>query len=72
MRCASRWKSLERHAIPTRSLRPSRSLNEEAVTRGLMTLSALAHPQWQSVPPQADVAQAIALSIDHLDPARAT
>jgi hypothetical protein len=62
---------LGRHAIPTRSLRPSRSLNEEAVTRGLLTLAALAHPQWQSVPPQADVAQAIALSIDHLDPARA-
>jgi hypothetical protein len=62
---------LSRHAIPTRSLRPSRALNEEAVTRGLMTLAALAHPQWQIVPPQADVAQAIALSIDQLDPARA-
>jgi hypothetical protein len=62
---------LIRHAIPTRSLRPSSSLNEEAVTRGLLTLAALAHPQWQSVPPQADVAQAIALSIDRLDPARA-
>ena len=62
---------LSRHAIPTRSLRPSRSLNEEAVTRGLLTLAALAHPQWQIVPPQADVAQAIALSIDRLDPARA-
>ena len=62
---------LSRHAIRTRSLRPSRSLNEEAVTRGLITLATLAHPQWQSVPPQSDVAQAIALSIDHLDPARA-
>ncbi len=62
---------LSRHAIPTRSLRPSRSLNEEAVTRGLMTLAALAHPQWQIVPPQADVALVIALSIDRLDPARA-
>jgi hypothetical protein len=61
---------LQRHNIPTRSLRPSRSLNEEAVTRGLLTLAALAHPQWQIVPPQADVTQAIILSIDHLDPAR--
>jgi hypothetical protein len=61
---------LKRHGIATRSLRPSRSLNEEAVTRGLMTLAALAQPQWQSVPPQADVAQALILSIDHLDPAR--
>jgi hypothetical protein len=61
---------LQRHGIPTRSLRPSRSLNEEAVTRGLMTLAALAHPHWQIVPPQADVTQAIVLSIDPLDPAR--
>jgi hypothetical protein len=61
---------LQHHGIPTRSLRPSRSLNEEAVTRGLMTLAALGHPQWQIVPPQADVMQAIILSIDHLDPAR--
>jgi len=61
---------LQRHGIPTRSLRPSRSLSEEAVTCGLMTLAALAHPQWQIVPPQADAAQAIILSIDHLDPAR--
>jgi hypothetical protein len=61
---------LQRHGISTRSLRPSRSLNEEAVTRGLMTLAALAHPQWQIVPPQADVTQAIILSIDPLDPAR--
>ena len=61
---------LRRHNLPTRSLRPSRSLNEEAVTRGLMTLAALAHPQWQIVPPQADVAQAIIWSIDNLDPAR--
>ncbi len=62
---------LQRHNIPTRSLRPSRSLNEEAVTRGLLTLAALAHPQWQSVPPQADVAQTITLAIESLDPARA-
>jgi hypothetical protein len=56
--------------IPTRSLRPSRALNEEAVTRGVMTLAALAHPDWQIVPPPADVAQALILSIAGLDPAR--
>ncbi|HSD84612.1 MAG TPA: hypothetical protein VLG46_12170, partial [Anaerolineae bacterium] len=61
---------LHHHQIPTRSLRPSRALNEEAVTRGLLTLAALAHPRWQIVPPQADVAQAIILSLDQLDPAR--
>lgn len=56
--------------IPTRSLRPSRALNEEAVTRALMTLAALAHPDWHVVPPQADVAQALILCIAGLDPAR--
>lgn len=61
---------LRPHNIPTRSLRPSRALNEEAVTRGLMTLAALAHPDWQIVPPQADVAQALILCIAGLDPAR--
>ena len=35
-----------------------------------MTLSALAHPDWQIVPPQADVAQALIMSIAGLDPAR--
>ncbi len=61
---------LHAHDIPTRSLRPSRALNEEAVTRGLMTLAALAHPDWQIVPPQADVAQALIMCIAGLDPAR--
>jgi hypothetical protein len=61
---------LQRLDVPTRSLRPSRSLNEEAVTRGLLTLAALAQPQWQVTPPQADVAQAFTLAIDPLDPAR--
>ncbi|HET7377817.1 MAG TPA: hypothetical protein VFK30_13975, partial [Anaerolineae bacterium] len=62
---------LERHAIPTRSLRPSRALNEESITRGLITLAALAHPDWKITPPQADVAQMLAMSISQLDPARA-
>jgi hypothetical protein len=61
---------LQRHGIPTRSLRPSRALNEEAVTRGLMTLSALAHPDWRIIPPQADAAHTFILSIDGLDPVR--
>jgi hypothetical protein len=62
---------LDRSAIPTRSLRPSRALNEESITRGLMTLSALAHPDWKIAPPQSDVAQMFVMSIDELDPARA-
>ena len=62
---------LDRLNITTRSLRPSRALNEEPAARGLMTLSALAHRDWRIIPPRPDVAQALALSIDGLDPARA-
>ncbi len=61
----------DRQTIPTRSLRPSRALNEESITRGLMTLSAIAHPDWHLAPPQADVAQMLVMSIEGLDPARA-
>ncbi len=61
---------LQRLGVPTRSLRPSRSLNEEAVTRGLLTLAAVAHPQWRILPPQADAAQAIIMALAQLDPAR--
>ncbi|MFN8595767.1 MAG: AAA family ATPase [Anaerolineae bacterium] len=61
---------LQARHIPTRSLRPSRALNEEVVTRGLMTLANLAYADRAAVPPQADVAQALTLSIAGLDPAR--
>lgn len=62
---------LGRLDIPTRSLRPSRALVEEPAARGLLTLAALAHPDWQIVPPRQDVAHALVLSLDNFDPARA-
>ena len=62
---------LDRRGIPTRSLRPSRALIEESAARGLLTLSALAHRDWRVIPPRPDVAHALAMSIDGLDPARA-
>jgi hypothetical protein len=62
---------LDRLGVPTRSLRPSRALIEEPAARGLLTLSALAHGDWKIVPPRPDVAHALALAIDGLDPARA-
>ncbi len=62
---------LDRLGIPTRSLRPSRALIEEPAARGLLTLSALAHRDWRILPPKPDVAHALALAIDGLDPARA-
>jgi len=62
---------LGRRGIPTRSLRPSRALYDEPAARCLLTLAALAHPDWNIVPAAADVAHALALAIDGLDMARA-
>jgi hypothetical protein len=52
-------------------LRPSRALNDEPAARCLLTLAALAHPDWNIIPATADVAHALALAMDGLDVARA-
>ncbi len=62
---------LARRNIQTRSVRPSRALNDEPAARCLLTLAALAHPDWSIVPTTSDVAHALSLSIDGLDRARA-
>lgn len=50
---------LEAAGIPWRSNRPSRSLRDESASKCLLTLSALAHPQWNIRPPKFDVAHAL-------------
>lgn len=62
---------LEARKIPWRSHRPSRSLHDEPASRALVTLAALAHPQWNIHPPKFDVAYALMQSIDGLDLVRA-
>ena len=62
---------LEARGIAARSHRPSRSLREEPVTQCLLTLSALAHPEWGIVPARFDVAYALVQAIDGLDLVRA-
>ena len=62
---------LGRRGIPTRSLRPSRALNDEPAAHCLLTWAALAHPEWDMVPAPPDVAHALALSVEGLDAARA-
>jgi hypothetical protein len=62
---------LSRHGVPTHSHRPSRALRDEPAARCLLTLIALAHPEWGHVPVQADVAHALALAIEPLDLVRA-
>lgn len=58
---------LEQHGIPTHSHRPSRSLREEPITQCLLTLSALAFPEWDIVPTHSEVTSALLQAIDGLD-----
>jgi hypothetical protein len=62
---------LTQRGVRSRSHRPSRALREEPATRCLLTLASLAHPEWDHLPLQADVAHALALSIETLDLVRA-
>jgi superfamily I DNA/RNA helicase len=57
--------------IPSTTHRPSRALQDEPAARCLLTLAALAHPDWGIRPPPADVAQALSLAVARLDPIRA-
>ncbi len=49
---------LEAGGLPWRTLRPSRSLRDESAAQALLTLAALAHPQWNVRPSPFDVAYA--------------
>lgn len=62
---------LERCGVPTRSHRPSRALRDEPATRCLLTLAAIAHPQWGFCPSRFDVAYALMQAIDGMDLVRA-
>jgi hypothetical protein len=55
---------LEAAGIPWRSHRPSRSLRDEPASRTLLTLSALAHPQWNVRPTKFDVAHALMFALN--------
>jgi hypothetical protein len=62
---------LELLDIPVRSHRPSRALREEPGALCLLTIAALAHPDWGLRPTQFDVAYALVQSIGGLDLVRA-
>jgi hypothetical protein len=63
---------LLQRGIPSTTHRPSRALQDEPAARCLLTLAALAHPDWAIRPPASDVTHAITVSIAGLDPIRAT
>lgn len=62
---------LVQRGIQTWSHRPSRALREEPSVRCLLTLAALAHPQWGRTPHKQDVAQALMQATGDLDLVRA-
>ncbi len=62
---------LEQLGVPARSHRPSRALREEPATRCLLTLAAIAHPEWGICPGRFDVAYALMQAIDGMDLVRA-
>ncbi len=62
---------LAARAVPVRSHRPSRALNEEPATGCLLTLAALCHPTWGIVPSRFDVAYALMQAIEGMDLVRA-
>jgi len=62
---------LEEQGIAVVSHRPSRALRDEPAARAMLALTALAHPSWDFRPPHADVANALQLTIQGLDPVRA-
>lgn len=55
---------LDAARIPWRSNRPSRSLRDEPASKTLLTLSALAHPQWNMHPNKFDVAHALMFALN--------
>lgn len=62
---------LDVRGIPWRTHRPSRSLKDEPATHALLTLAALAHPDWEVHPPKFDVAYALMETLEGLDLVRA-
>jgi hypothetical protein len=57
--------------VPCRSHRPSRALRDEPAARALLTLAAIAHPQWNIRPSVFETANALVQAIEGLDLVRA-
>lgn len=57
--------------IALHSHRPSRPLRDEPPVQCLLTLAALAYPEWGEAPAHSDVRDALVVAIDGMDPVRA-
>jgi hypothetical protein len=62
---------LDRRGIHSQSHRPSRALREEPAAQCLLTLAAVAHPDWGLVPSRFDMAYALIMAIEGMDLVRA-
>ncbi len=62
---------LRSRGIQTVSHRPSRAVRDEPAARAILTLMALAYPEWELHPPLLDVSNALQQSVEGLDPVRA-
>jgi hypothetical protein len=62
---------LERAGVPAHSHRPSRALREEPAALCMLTLAALAHPDWGIQPTRFDIAYAFVQAIEDMDLVRA-
>jgi hypothetical protein len=62
---------LEQRDVPARSHRPSRALRDEPATQCLLTLAAVAHPDWGFSPSRFDVAYALMQAVADMDLVRA-
>lgn len=63
--------SLEQLNIPSRSHRPSRSLQDEPAVKCLLTIARLAHPQWALYPRQHEVRAMLMEALLDIDLVRA-
>jgi len=62
---------LSKAGIPTQSLRPSLALKSNPHIQTVLTLSSLAHPDWQQPPDLYQTLSALSTAIPRLDPLRA-
>ena len=62
---------LEEVGIASTTHRPSRALQDEPAARALLTLAALAHPDWGIRPAPSDVTMTLMQTVNGLDPVRA-
>jgi len=63
---------LEKKDIPTSTHRPSRALREEPAVTCLLTLAALAHPEWKIQPSVYEISSCLMQSLSGLDLTRAS